>query len=264
MASQKAAELSAVEQDLKRRGRRRLIGAITLGLLAVVFLPMIFDSKPKESKAGAQEISIRIPPKDGLPPLQAPVAGKALPEPKEAPKPAVTAPSGAAAVPPTPTSTSAAPTPPAVSTVTPVESKAIAKVEVAPAPAPAKSEPAKKPEPPKVVAKVEPKPEPKIEPKPEPKADAKPAAKPTDAKAAAAPKQGFVIQVGAFKDADNAQQIATKTKELKLPVYTDTVATTGGSVTRVRVGPFATREKADSALVQVKLSGADGKIVPLP
>jgi DedD protein len=125
-----------------------------------------------------------------------------------------------------------------------LEAKPVAKAE--PAPALPKAEPPKKVEPPKAVAKLE------------PKAEPAPAAK------AAAPKQGFVVQVGAFKDADNAQQIAAKAKELKLPVYTDTVATSTGSVTRVRVGPFATREKADSALVQVKLSGADGKIVPLP
>ncbi|MEQ1519007.1 MAG: SPOR domain-containing protein [Usitatibacteraceae bacterium] len=36
-----------------------------------------------------------------------------------------------------------------------------------------------------------------------------------------------------------------------------------GTATRVRVGPFPTREKADSALARIKLAGADGKIVPL-
>ena len=46
--------------------------------------------------------------------------------------------------------------------------------------------------------------------------------------------------------------------------YTDSVAIAGGTVTRVRVGPFGTRQKADAALAQLKLSGSDGKIVPLP
>jgi DedD protein len=238
MASQKATEISAVELEMKRRGRRRLIGAITLGLLAIVFLPMIFDSKPREARTGSQEISVQIPSKEGLPPLPAPVqappAAKAAPS-VDTPKTSTVAPV-ATATPATP--------PPAVSTVTPLDAKPVAKIE----PAPPKLEAPKKVEPPKVVAKLETKPEPKPAPKVE----------------TAAPKQGFVVQVGAFKDADNAQQIAAKAKELKLPVYTDTVATSSGSVTRVRVGPFATREKADSALVQVKLSGADGKIVPLP
>lgn len=241
MASQKATEISAVELEMKRRGRRRLIGAITLGLLAIVFLPMIFDSKPKETKSGKQEISVQIPAKEGLPPLpapvQAPLATKAAPT-VETPKAGLAATAPAAVTPP-----------PVVSTVTPLEAKPIAKTE----PTAPKIEAPKKVEPPKTVAKLDTKPAPKLEPKAEP-------APPTKA---APPKQGFVVQVGAFKDADNAQQIAAKTKELKLPVYTDTVATSNGNVTRVRVGPFATREKADSALVQVKLSGADGKIVPL-
>ena len=72
------------------------------------------------------------------------------------------------------------------------------------------------------------------------------------------------MQIGAFKDVDNAQQIAVRMKEAKLPVYTDNIATKTGSVTRVRVGPFNRKEQADAALAQVKLAGADGKIVLLP
>ena len=47
MAASSNPEISATELELKRRGRRRLIGAITIGLLAIVFLPMIFDSEPR-------------------------------------------------------------------------------------------------------------------------------------------------------------------------------------------------------------------------
>ena len=71
------------------------------------------------------------------------------------------------------------------------------------------------------------------------------------------------MQVGAFKDAENTKQIVAQAKTAKLPVYTDTVATANGSVTRVRVGPFSSKQKADAALAQLKLSGSDGKIVPL-
>lgn len=51
----------AEEEDvdtLKRRGRRRLIGAIALVLLAVIVLPMVFDPEPKSS---APPVQIRIP-----------------------------------------------------------------------------------------------------------------------------------------------------------------------------------------------------------
>jgi DedD protein len=45
----------------KKRARRRLVGAIALVLAAVIGLPMIFDSEPKPV---ADDITIQIPPKD--------------------------------------------------------------------------------------------------------------------------------------------------------------------------------------------------------
>jgi DedD protein len=42
---------------LKRRGRRRLVGAIALVLAAVIVLPMVFDSDPR----GNAPVSVRIP-----------------------------------------------------------------------------------------------------------------------------------------------------------------------------------------------------------
>ena len=229
MASPKAVEISAAELEIKRRGRRRLIGAVTIGLLAIVFLPMIFDSEPGRNKlptkSGSQEISIQIPPKEGLPPLPAPST-----TPAAAPK----APATAAPIPAPP-----------VASVVPVEQNP-ATVSI-PAPIPETA--------PKAAAKVEPV---KPEKKPEPVA-----APPKPVEAKAETKQGFVVQVGAFKDVENTKQIVAQAKTAKLPVYTDTVATANGTVTRVRVGPFSTKQKADAALAQLKLSGSDGKIVPL-
>ncbi len=46
---------------LKRRGHRRLVGAIALVLAAVIVLPMVFDSEPKGS---APPVSVRIPGED--------------------------------------------------------------------------------------------------------------------------------------------------------------------------------------------------------
>lgn len=61
---------------LKRRARRRLVGAIALVVLAVVVLPIILDQKPKP---GPQELTVQIPRQDGgpfktrvLPPLPLP------------------------------------------------------------------------------------------------------------------------------------------------------------------------------------------------
>ncbi|MEO8007411.1 MAG: SPOR domain-containing protein [Betaproteobacteria bacterium] len=47
------------ELQLKKRARRRLVGAVALILLIVVFLPMILDSEPKPLN---QDITITIPP----------------------------------------------------------------------------------------------------------------------------------------------------------------------------------------------------------
>ena len=45
-------------ETLKRRGRRRLVGAIALVLLAVIVLPWVFDPEPRSS---APPVNVRIP-----------------------------------------------------------------------------------------------------------------------------------------------------------------------------------------------------------
>jgi len=67
---------------LKRRGRRRLVGAVALVLLAVIVLPMVFDSEPRTS---APPVSVRIPGEDDTP--FAPKMPAKAPEKKEAAKP---------------------------------------------------------------------------------------------------------------------------------------------------------------------------------
>ena len=44
--------------------------------------------------------------------------------------------------------------------------------------------------------------------------------------------------------------------------YTEVVTTNTGEVTRVRAGPYATREAAEKARAQLKKAGLEGKIVP--
>jgi len=84
---------------LKRRARRRLVGAIALVVLVVVVLPIILDQKPRPSP---QELTVQIPSQDGgpfktrvIPPLQsAPAApqksegAQAAKEPQDKPAPA--------------------------------------------------------------------------------------------------------------------------------------------------------------------------------
>jgi DedD protein len=68
---------------LKRRGRRRLVGAVALVLLAVIVLPMVFDPEPRPV---APPISVRIPGEDEAPFKPKPVTPKAQDK-KEAPIP---------------------------------------------------------------------------------------------------------------------------------------------------------------------------------
>ena len=56
-----AKQLMDDEDSLKRRARRRLIGAVTLTAVIVVVLPMVLDS---EQKPMGQDIELRIPDRD--------------------------------------------------------------------------------------------------------------------------------------------------------------------------------------------------------
>jgi DedD protein len=71
-----ATPASTEASEIRRRGRRRLIGAVTLVVLAVVFVPMVLDSEPRPKR---NEAALEIPAKDTAPPLPPP-----------APKPSVT------------------------------------------------------------------------------------------------------------------------------------------------------------------------------
>ena len=177
------------EAEVKRRGRQRLIGAITLVLLLVVFVPMVLDPEPRVIRP---EPTIAIPSKDEAPPL------------------------------PAPPQKSAVPATPAKAPEAPAASKA------APTPAPAKAVEAKK-------------------------------------SFAAAPKlEGFAVQVGAFKEDAKLAQAREKLTAAKVSHYTERLATASGDLTRLRAGPFPTREAAEKAAVEVKRAGLDGRVVPLP
>lgn len=66
-----------------------------------------------------------------------------------------------------------------------------------------------------------------------------------------APKQGFAVQVGAFSNAASADKLAAKLKKLGFHTYTEKV----GSNIRVRVGPYATRQAAETDLHKLEAKG---------
>jgi DedD protein len=195
--------------QLKRRARRRLVGAIALVTFVVIILPLILDKEP--GPAGPP-LDVQIPRQE----------------------------SGgftSRAVPPAP--------------------------QLPSAPAPEKKAPA---------VKAEPLPD-KNEPSPVkaelPPAEAEPTAARKAAKAPAAPAdkteqeraqaalddQGWVVTVDAFSNAGNVKQLRTKLSAAGVKSYTEPVMTSQGELTRVRAGPFASREAAEKARAKLDAMG---------
>jgi DedD protein len=243
-----AAPPTTEASEIRRRGRQRLIGAIALVAILVVFVPMVLDSGPRPPR---NEPDLSIPSKTDAPPLPAPP--KAAPAKAAEARPAAPAPAEAAK-PAEPTK--------------PVESPKVATVESAPAkPLDARVLESKPPPPPKA-APVAPAPDKGARGQAPSGAQAPPASPVAPAKAGAqspAPRlEGFAVQVGAFRDEAKLEQARQKVFAAKIPHYTERLEAQGGPLTRLRAGPFASREAAEAALATLKRSAVDGKVVPLP
>jgi len=211
----------------KKRARRRLLGALALGIAAVIVLPLVLDSEPRQA---ITDVQVEIPPRD-------------------------------AAVPAKDEESTARPA--EVAVVPPVEPMAPEKDAAAPDEAPKPSAVEPKPE---AVPKSQPAPKvqaaPKTEVAPKPQAAAKTEAAPAPA---SAPKSAahFAVQLGAFANAGSARAQADKARKAGVRVYTETVKTAQGERTRVRVGPFASREDAEQARTRLKSIGVESAVVPL-
>lgn len=257
--------------QLKKRARRRLVGAIAFAGFAAVVLPMVMDQEPKQAP---QDVEIRIPGQDEKPfapkfaaaPAARPATVEsAKPAPVEIATPATPAtPSAPAATKPAEANTRVveAVTAKEKSSEKPVE-KAVEKAVEKPAKAPEK--PVEKP------AKPE-KPADKATEKPVEKT-AKPqdteaqrvasilSGKPPAAATAAAPSAAsdqFVILIGAFTDQGNVNNLQHKLTELGIKVYTEPLDSPQGRKIRVRAGPFASREAGEKALDKMKRIGVSG------
>jgi DedD protein len=80
-------------------------------------------------------------------------------------------------------------------------------------------------------------------------------AKPSVASAAppdAADGTRFIVQFGAFSDADKAREVRQKVERAGLKTYSQVAKTADGERIRVRVGPFASRAEADKAAAKIK------------
>ena len=72
----------------------------------------------------------------------------------------------------------------------------------------------------------------------------------------------FVVQLGAFSDANKAkdQQRSLKSNGIE-KAYTEMIKNENTEVTRVRVGPFATREAAENEQIKIRLLGINGVVI---
>ena len=63
---------------------------------------------------------------------------------------------------------------------------------------------------------------------------------------------------------EQEQGTADKLATARITHYIERIDTPAGALTRLRAGPYATREAAEKALAAVKASALDGQVVPLP
>jgi len=214
--------------ELKRRARRRLVGAVVLALAAAVLLPMLLESDPKPL---GNDVSIQIPPVD---------QGKFVP----ASPPDKSAQSKAAAetqsATPAPDAGSTAPAP--ERTLGAAEQRVLGQSGANRAPAIMSSAPeAMRPQTP--VA-------------PSAASTAKSGAEP-----AAAAGGTLFVQVAALADSQAAADLAAKLLASGFPAHVEPVATRQGPVQRVRVGGYPSREAADVALANIKAAGYGNAII---
>jgi DedD protein len=276
---------------LRKRARRRLVGAIVMVSLSTAVLWNVVDALPEQAmkpeavditglQAASQPAAVVAPPAAPVVASQ-PVTDllATLPpdEPEAASQPAIKPPVVLAKPPVAPPVPAAIDPAPAVAPV----AKPEVKPEVKPLPKPELPVEPKPQAKPKTETKVEPKPVAKElakDSKPKPAAEKKAAdpmailegretthaepAKPVkDSAADAASGKKFSIQLAALSDPQKVDALRSRLAAAGVSARFSKVQTSKGEVTRVRVGPFKSREEADAAMRRLSKAGVTGIVV---
>jgi len=300
MGERNAENADLAVEELKRKARRRLVGAIVLALAAAIILPLLLEREPKPL---GDDVSVKIPPVDEGKFVnrltgrasETKSAAKAAPKNETRAEPAAESKSDSAAPGP---SAAVAPAPDVASTPAPpattIDATAAAPGPVAP---PKKSvsqaeqrvlspadKPTNKPDaPPVAPAKTD---STSATPAPSPAPASATAPSPTPASAATAPSpvlatappptpaktepdtatatkvEGFAVQIAAFTDDKGANALAGKLKKAGFAsTYIEPVQTSRGTLWRVRVGGYSARAEADAARAKLKADGWNGIVV---
>ncbi|MBC3916365.1 SPOR domain-containing protein [Undibacterium sp. CY18W] len=83
-----------------------------------------------------------------------------------------------------------------------------------------------------------------------------PVSKPAEAVA----KSSFTVQAGAFSTQAKVDELQSRLKAADIKSYTQKIVTTNGEVTRIRVGPFASKEEADKMRAKLGKLGINASI----
>ncbi len=218
--------------------QNRLTGTIVLVALGVIILPGLLDGQKKHYQDEFAAIPLVPKPGDRDEPDMLPAATQALPaQPPEGAAEEVRA--GDAAAP----------------SLDPSRLATNNNIEIDPVPV----------EQPKPV--VKPKPVEKPQPKPQRDKAAEQLAAasetPPPAKQDAAPTgKAYVVQLGALKNADKVNEIVSKLRGAGYRVYTSPTTPVQGKITRILVGPDASKDKLKGSLGELKqISGLSGVVM---
>ncbi|HPK30850.1 MAG TPA: SPOR domain-containing protein [Ottowia sp.] len=283
-----AAEAETVDA-MRRRARHRLIGAVVLVLAAVIGFPLVFDTQPRPVAVNAPII---IPDRNEAAPLAPPAAasrgdvvtGASLDSREQvvpagevpATKPVEQAPEKPAAKPAEKAADTARPSAP-VTTPTATDDAAAARAERDAAQA-REAEQARKEREAKAAEQAKARAERDAEQAARKKAEdaarakallegrnpGKAAAKAAQqAHTAAAGGGRFVVQIGAYAESSGVSTARQKAQGAGVSTFTQDVNTKAGKRTRVRAGPFASREAAEQAAAKLKRAGLGASVIPL-
>ncbi len=249
--------------------KQRLIGALVLGALAVIFIPMIVIGPESKGAADAADVPISVPDApDGE------FVTREIPLGPPAPEAAAAIDGVTAANPADP---NALATVDATANVAPrvdaLEADTAVAIDAATGlPTPAPAEPASPPDGAEAPIAATPAPTPApvappTTPAPVPTPVPAPAAEPVAPAAVAA--GDYSVTAGSFGNRANADALVARLKSSGLPAYTEAAQANGQPATRVKVGPFADRAAAEAARVRTAaISGsaavATGDAAPAP
>jgi DedD protein len=221
---------------IRRRARYRLIGAVVLVLMAVVGFPLIFDTQPRPV---AVDTPILIPDRHAVTPLTSVPAEQAPAKPlKITPETLPTQ----SALDPHEEAVTASPAAHPVGTVAESQFKLEMSTE-----RPKEKQPEKVKEKPAEIYG---------------KDDGFKAKALLDGKVVSSER--MIIQVGAFTDSSKVHDVRRKLEDAGLKTYTQIIdGKDGKSVTRVRLGPYDSRDEVDKVVARIRKLGLSPAVLTI-